>query len=184
MEKERLHYIDVAKGILILLVAYGHIYGLSKNACVDDISIEWIHRSINLFVSFYMPCFFVVTGFCSSFKKPFFTILVQSLKSIVLPGVFFTMVLMVRNLNYDSMLQLLKSIVLYGGAYWFLSSLFLARIFYWIVFNKIEKKIFRMLYVSLLLQSVLLLIDYTKGRNRGILFMLCFLCRFFILVSY
>lgn len=140
MEKERLHYIDVAKGILILLVVYGHIYGVSKKAGVDDVSVEWIHQSVNLFVSFYMPCFFVITGLCCNFRKPFFTVLIQSLKTIVLPGIIFTVILMVKNLNYDAVLQLLKSIVLQGGTYWFLSSLFLARIFYWVVFNKIEKK--------------------------------------------
>lgn len=140
MEKERLRYIDVAKGILILLVAYGHIYGASKNVGVDDVSVEWIRQSVNLFVSFYMPCFFVITGFCSNFRKSFFVALTQSFKTIVLPGIFFTVILMARNLNYDAILQLLKSIALYGGAYWFLSSLFLARTFYWIVFNKIKKR--------------------------------------------
>lgn len=140
MEKKRLHYIDVAKGLLILMVAYGHIYGVSKGAGVEDVSVEWIHQSVNLFVSFYMPCFFVITGFCSNFKKPFTTVLVQSFKTIVLPGVFFTAILTVRHLNYESILSLVKSIVLHGGAYWFLSSLFLARILYWFVFNKIEKK--------------------------------------------
>jgi fucose 4-O-acetylase-like acetyltransferase len=140
MGKERLHYIDVAKGILILLVVYGHIYGASKNAGVDGASVEWIHQSVNLFVSFYMPCFFVITGFCSNFKKPFFVILTQSFKTIVLPSVFFTVILMAKNLNYDTVLQLLESIVLQGGTYWFLSSLFLARIIYWVACNKIEKK--------------------------------------------
>lgn len=140
MEKARLHYIDVAKGILILMVVYGHIYGVSKGANIDDVSVEWIHQSVNLFVSFYMPCFFVITGFCSNFKKPFLTELVQSFKTIVLPGVFFTAILAVKHLNYESILGFVKSVVHHGGAYWFLSSLFLARILYWLVFNKIEKK--------------------------------------------
>ena len=140
MEKERLHYIDVAKGILILLVAYGHIYGVSKNTGIDDVSVEWIRQSVNLFVSFYMPCFFVITVFCSNFKKPFFIVLIQSLKTIVLPSVFFSVLLMVNNLNCDTVLRLLKSIVLQGGTYWFLSSLFLARVFYWVESNKIEKQ--------------------------------------------
>lgn len=140
MEKERLHYIDVAKGFLILLVVYGHIYGVSKNAGVDEDSVEWIRQSVNLFVTFYMPCFFVITGLCSSFKKPFFMTLTQSFKTIVLPGVFFTALLMVEKSNYDAILLLLKSIALLGGTYLFLSSLFLARIVYWIVFNKIEQK--------------------------------------------
>lgn len=140
MEKERLHYIDVAKGLLILMVVYGHIYGVSKGADIDEASVEWIRQSINLFVSFYMPCFFVITGFCSNFKKPFLTVFVQSFKTIVLPGIFFTAILTVRHLNYESIFSLVKSIVLHGGAYWFLSSLFFARILYWFVFNKIVKK--------------------------------------------
>lgn len=140
MEKERLHYIDVAKGILILMVVYGHLYGVLKSTNVDDVAVEWIRQSVNLFVSFYMPCFFVITGFCSNFKKTYITFFIQSFKTIILPGVFFIIVLNIKHLNYDTVVNIAKSIVFYGGSYWFLSSLFFARIIYWIVFNKIEKK--------------------------------------------
>lgn len=64
MVKERLHYIDVAKGLLILMVAYGHIYGNTSG--IDNVGVDYIHQSVNLFVSFYMPCFFVITGYLGS----------------------------------------------------------------------------------------------------------------------
>ena len=78
MEKQRITYIDVAKGILILFVVYGHIYGHAKY--LNFASVDWIRQSCNFFIPFYMPCFFVITGFCSSFKKPFLKFIWQSFK--------------------------------------------------------------------------------------------------------
>lgn len=139
MEKERLHYIDVAKGILIIMVVYGHIYGVLHQANIENNATNWIHQSCNLFVSFYMPAFFVITGFCSNFRKSFLLLLFQSFKTIVLPGITISLLLNIRHIDHEFLCSLAKKILLYGGSYWFLSSLFLAKIFYWVVINKVDK---------------------------------------------
>lgn len=141
MEKKRLNYIDVAKGILILMVVYGHIYGNAKY--MDCATVEWVRQSCNLFIPFYMPCFFVITGFCSSFKKPFVSLLWQSFKTIILPGITLSLMLMVMDINMKSILALSKDILVYGGRYWFLSSLFIARIIYWFISKYLKKASFK-----------------------------------------
>lgn len=55
-KNNRLEYIDIAKGIGILLVVFGH------SSLVLHIENIWIH-------SFHMPLFFIITGMCFNENK-------------------------------------------------------------------------------------------------------------------
>ena len=131
MSKERLHYIDIAKGVLILMVVYGHVYGVNQS--INHPLLYYIHLSANSFVAYYMPCFFVITGFCSNFKKPFKEFLSNSVKTIVLPAFSFSLLFFILARQFDllSIREFIKLELFYGGEFWFLSSLFLARLMYW-----------------------------------------------------
>ena len=59
MQREK--YIDVAKGIGILLVVYGHVINSGKLESLDAIS--------QVIYSFHMPLFFFVTGYLSGLRK-------------------------------------------------------------------------------------------------------------------
>lgn len=132
MVKEHLHYIDVAKGLLIIMVVYGHIYGNTSE--IDNAGVDYIHQSVNLFVSFYMPCFFVITGYCSNFKKSFLEMASSSLRTIILPGISLSILIFIAQLNFtkEAFINLGMDILFYGGRYWFLSALFVGRLLYWI----------------------------------------------------
>ena len=53
--KERIHYLDVAKGILILMVAYGHVwYVICHNAGFDNIFMSRLYDLSNIWVVFYI----------------------------------------------------------------------------------------------------------------------------------
>ena len=72
MQKERLSYIDVAKGVLILFLLMGHALLFIRNEGVNDSFINGFQNiRIFLWTPYYMPAFFVITGFCSHFNKPF-----------------------------------------------------------------------------------------------------------------
>lgn len=135
MTKERLHYMDIAKGILILLVVWGHIDGTATALGCDNKAIDDIHRTVNIYVSFYMPCFFVITGFCSNFNKPLNKFLVMSLKSILLPAFIFSFIFSGawNFFNLSNAFTFLRNYILFGGSYWFLSALFISRILYWFI---------------------------------------------------
>ena len=47
--------------------------------------------------------------------------------------------LIVMGLNASTIMDLAKEIILYGGQYWFLTSLFLARIIYWLISKYLNK---------------------------------------------
>lgn len=157
MEGGRLHYIDVAKGLLMLMVVYGHIDGTATGMGFVNSSIEDIHRSVNVFVSFYMPCFFVITGFCGNFEKTFKKFAISSLKSILLPAIFFTFMLsgFWNITSSDEIVSFIKRIFLCGGGYWFLSALFIARFIYWVINKCPSKLIFFICITSFVLGFVL-----------------------------
>lgn len=128
--KKHLHYMDVAKGMLILMVAFGHVwYVICHNKGFDNPHMSNIHDLVNLWVSFFMPAFFVITGYCSSFDKPFSMFLVQQVKSILIPA--FTLALISRGLTWfctGSGFSLGIKTFLLGGTYWFLMALFVAKL--------------------------------------------------------
>lgn len=137
MKEQRLHYIDIAKGFLILMVVYGHIDGTATQMGFVNSSIDDIHKGANWFVSFYMPCFFVITGYCSNFTKSFKVFIVASLKSIVLPAFVFSFLLSGAwiIIHPGFLLNFVITFILYGGNYWFLSALFVSRLLYWFIYR-------------------------------------------------
>lgn len=72
MVKERIHWIDIAKGIAILCVFIGH-----------TVSTPGALSSFVYF--FHMPAFFLLSGYCFSNRRKFGEFVVNKLKTIVLP---------------------------------------------------------------------------------------------------
>ena len=56
MSKERLIWVDSLKGILMLLVVYGHAIANVRGEAINDLNL-W-----NMMYSFYMPAFMAVSG--------------------------------------------------------------------------------------------------------------------------
>lgn len=66
-KRERIHYIDIAKGILIICVVITHTPAFAKTYGVDG--FQWLESLRPLFNSYFMPAFFCITGFCTNFGK-------------------------------------------------------------------------------------------------------------------
>ena len=76
---ERKHWVDVAKGILIILVVWGHLdYFASTYAGTSIFSYKAYTNFA--FLPYYMPAFFIVTGFCSSFESDFVPFLKKNIE--------------------------------------------------------------------------------------------------------
>lgn len=151
MELKRIEYIDIAKGLGIILVVIGH--------CIDGKTFPgtWIS-------SFHMPLFFILSGMCFNASRYsslipflnrrvktlflpllFFSILMIILKSLFLPGSFtFT------DLRYRFP----------GGAYWFVFILFLSEILFYIINNVSSKKIIKLFMILICLIFSALFIKY------------------------
>ena len=77
---QRLEFIDIAKGIGIILVVIGHSIGWL-------VPYHWIY-------SFHMPFFFFISGFLFTIQgKNFLTFTKKRIRSLLLPAMFFTILL-------------------------------------------------------------------------------------------
>lgn len=156
--ENRINFIDYSKGIGILLVVLGHIYD------GDNILANWIY-------SFYMPLFFIISGFLLNFeketrvKKLFF----KRFKTLIIPYIIFCIINIVGNfiLNNMSMsllkVDILNMNTLYGVyALWFLPALFISEFIFLFIKNNIVIRRNKILLYMLIFFSLLILILINK----------------------
>lgn len=141
----RLHWVDIAKGLLIIMVVVHHLPYVAQ--LYDHSSKIDCMGAVNcLFVSYFMAAFFILTGFCSSFDRKTKDFLLRNVKTILLPGALFTILLhwffllVARDFTLSHWLDtdVLKKILLYGSEWWFLSSLFCAKLIYYVLHKLIR----------------------------------------------
>ena len=157
ISSQRVAYVDVAKGIGILLVALAHA----------DVSIfsPYLHQ---LIYSFHMPLFFFLSGYFFNPDTSFWVLLKKRFNSILKPYLFTILLIYIASISFTNMRfatalgRIAKSI--YATGYyidwvqlWFLPSLFVtslfAFLFYRIVLIRINNRYVRWL-ILLGLQAV------------------------------
>lgn len=111
MEKKRLDYIDVAKGILVLLMVLHHVsYWVVDYCNVHTCFTESIHNlRWYIYGSYFMTAFFVITGLCSNFDKEIKQFVTGNCVSLLLP----------------------MFIMGHGHISWFLACMFTSKMIYW-----------------------------------------------------
>lgn len=142
MLNTRLHYIDLAKGILILMVAYGHVwYRVCHTDGNNNAYMEDMHEVVNLWVAFFMPAFFMITGMCTNFDKTRKTFFLNQVKTILIPA--FALGVISHGLEWalaGKGFSLGIVAFLKGNTYWFLFALFTSKVIYYAL-----RKLFRTL---------------------------------------
>lgn len=142
MAKKRIAYIDCLKGLLILLVVLHHLPDALDNSTA--INAARIIRYLQPFyVGFFMSAFYIASGMVTSFDKPFGKFFLSGFKSLMIPAFVFHYLfpLDVFNSSGGGTNDFIYTI--FRGASWFCSSMFLARIFYWILVKYISNSLFR-----------------------------------------
>ena len=135
MRTERIEYIDIARGIGILLVALAHA----------DVSLfsPYLHR---LIYSFHMPLFFFLSGYFFNPDIQFWTLLKKRFNTILKPYLVTILLIYIVSLSFTNMRfatvfgRIVKS--LYATGYyidwvqlWFLPSLFITSLFAFLVYR-------------------------------------------------
>ena len=127
MQREK--YIDLAKGIGILMVIFCHVIEVCEIT-----SLQFIFRFC---YSFHMPLFFFITGYCSGFKKNTNekTEYLKNLKaigaSLIIPYFVWSIVYLFIGGNILSSERLIATFTTRGIApIWFLATLAVCRIFF------------------------------------------------------
>ena len=145
MLPERIHYLDVLKGLLIIVVVLEHIHYTTTSLCgFVDVGPSWKFFSMienYAIVPFFMPCFFVVTGLCSNFEKEFTSFVKKNVLTMLWP-----------------------SLVLTLSGMWFIWAMFFSKLIYWIL-NKYVRPPNVKFFVLLLLAFVGCLLDHSVFGN-------------------
>lgn len=124
--KERIKYLDVAKGILILLVVIGHIdlVLIGWNPVVNENYYFNIHHNYAfVYTAFFMPAFFMITGMCSNFNKKLSDGIINDVKTLFIPAMIAEIAFDVIGNNMGC-LHHITHFVLYGTGGWFFAALF------------------------------------------------------------
>ena len=163
MEGARLHYIDVAKGILILLLLVSHFGILTNHAGMDNSRFVIMFYFQPLFTTFFMQCFFFITGYCTNFATALKPYLFKQLKQLVIPWLFFELLnefFFRQGLFWDEFLE--------NGVYttfWFLNALLFAKIVCWFLSRCIKSQWLSILITILMLIGGIALCQFDVGRN-------------------
>jgi fucose 4-O-acetylase-like acetyltransferase len=136
MNKVRYDWIDVAKGILICLMLYGHIRVYGPMDGLNDEPMRIMGYASGLYGAFFMQAFFIVTGFCATFKVAFKTYLWKNIKTLMLPTLlmvlfseYYKLTLFSHQFNLEPIRNLSHWLV--KGGPWFIWAMFWAKCVYW-----------------------------------------------------
>lgn len=155
-ERKREAYLDIAKGIGIILVILGHI----------DVGF-----ATTWFYSFDLPVFFVVTGICFRYRDSFVSYLKSKARRCLIPyTVFGILIVLVESKTgylYETGLKPNFVRLVKQERYstlWFLATLFVASLmFYWIV-RVCRQNAVLVLVVSVVLSAIFVYLDQNHIR--------------------
>lgn len=160
--KQRVAYLDIAKGIAVLLVVISHSYNVINNYfhLYNDVyhfmdeGLQW------MYMPFFMPLFFVITGWCSNFDLPFKNFLWKNIKQLIFPSITLllidTWILVAFGISSPprtlGLFGVLLNLATTGGP-WFIAALFFSKLMYWGL-----RRVFRKINIQLVIGLILFLI--------------------------
>ena len=169
--KQRIRYFDLAKGFLMILVVLHHIH-MHGAKILGDLSVSvFLDYADDYWVMWFMPAFFMITGICSNYDKPFKDFIYANFKGLIIPSVclgFFFIILGELFIGPLYFLQECKRLLLEyipnGGVLWFLPALFVCKTIYWGLLRIVEspKWIFCITIVLALIGFILGNSEYSK----------------------
>lgn len=162
--KQRIRYYDLAKGLLMILVVLHHIHMHGAKILGDQSVSVFLDYADDYWVMWFMPAFFMISGICSNYDKPFKEFIYGKFKGLVIPsvclGFFFIIVgqLIIGPLYFlHECKRLLLEYIPNGGSLWFLQSLFVCATIYYLLLRLVNsaKWIFCITIVLALLGFIL-----------------------------
>ena len=182
--QKRYEEIDALKGFAMFLVVLGH------SIIVYPINLHENNFFNNLyeFIStFHLPLFFIISGYCFSYKDSYKQYITKKIKRILIPYLIFSLLnILLRTLapslvnKSDDFVTLLMNVIFNGGEYWFLYTLFMIFLFYPLLYKINRNKVIAIILEILLLIASLLnvkvnmfcitsLLKYLFYFNSGVL---------------
>lgn len=160
MQNKHYEQIDTLKGLAIFLVVLGHAiiwYPIDLHQIfICQFIFKWLS-------SVHMPLFFVISGFCYSYRDNYSAFVLKKVKRILIPYLIFNLIdvfprfFLQKFVNRPrSIGESLVKIVFNGGEYWFLYVLF----FIFLTFPLFDKVFLGSFRIRILFLVVILVIDF------------------------
>ena len=165
---ERIHYIDFAKGIGIILVILAHISYISDNTRI-------------FVVSFHMPLFFILSGMLVFLRKEYDRSLkdtvINKFRRMMIPYFVYSVIgiliyivyylLTGRDGGFPTVLSdIVQTLTLYGfSVMWFLPAIFGAEILLIIVIRKFKSQPKRLAIIAVFTAAAMILNKYLEAAN-------------------
>ena len=156
IDKSRLHWVDAAKGILILLVAMHHMIQRGNELGISCRALDVIHQTEIFWVPIFMATFFIVTGFWAKYDMNFKDFVVKNAKSLLLPLIVFSYL---GGILHELFYEILKHTynenaltypsVFVSLDYWFILALFIAKCMYWLIYRYVKNVKIRWIVTAL-----------------------------------
>ena len=167
MIRERFHWVDIAKGLLIILLLVHHFSSVIRRLGIDSDQFWFVSCWQIIYTCFFMQAFFFLSGYCSNFSHSAKTFFTKLLKQLIIPFVCFQLIICVFN-TYGEHGFSLKAIFDYwlsvnGTTLWFLNALIVSKIIVWCCL-RVNKSFLFLLAFSFVL---LLLAIFLKQRDLG-----------------
>ena len=137
MDIQRENYIDVAKGIGIILVVLGHVIKLND---LHDMDVVY-----DIIYAFHMPLFFLISGYCAGMKKSFRDIsFVSQAKKVftrlIVPYLVWSLIYLFLSGGIASAERYTAVLTLRGIApLWFLGTLAMCELVFFLMAKGLEK---------------------------------------------
>ena len=170
MAKERIHWIDVAKGILILFLIVHHFGSAFKLTDIPQDDYRFLMSWQFVFTSFFMQAFFFMSGYCSSFNKEVKLFFWSLFKQLILPFIFFEILTCIYWTSDQGIS--LNNLYHYwvnsnGTHYWFLNALIVSKLYIYIIVNSnyLSNIVILLLSSFLFLVISIILNDLDFGTN-------------------
>lgn len=169
-QTNRIHWVDIGKGILILLLLVHHFDSAIKRSDVEILVSDFSFVSFwqIIFTSFFMQAFLFFSGFCSNFNKNIKDFSISLLKQIIVPFCVFEIFICLywTRDNRLSLTDVFNYWLNSGGThYWFLNALIVSKLFIFLLI-RITNKDWILLFSSfLLLVAAVFLNDFDIGSN-------------------
>lgn len=163
---KRIEYFDVAKGILILFLLLSHLRWIGGGSEGSYPRMQTLSHMYFLVATFFMQCFFIITGYCTTFNKQASLFVRNQIRQLLIPLIVFTLISYVgmtlgcgKNSGYSA------SGFFTWAAYWFMWALLISKAIIYILLKICSKPAFY-LSISLALLIICLVIrNYGHGSN-------------------
>lgn len=142
MANSRIAWIDATKGLLILLMVFGHISNIAGNHGVQNVYLIKCLFFSSLYACFFMQAFLILTGYTSNFDKPAKEFFFSLVKTVLVPWFSFSIISQIfRMLNGEGEAFLTinnQKFFFLIEDYWFLHVLFFGKIIYFVIYKIVK----------------------------------------------